>query len=145
MWYSRRCGGENPTPVPLSALPTRTPRAGSVTAMIELRGLTKRYGRTTAVADLTFTVRPGIVTGCLGPTGAGTPPPMRMILGLDRPTNGSVTVNGRRYAESKNPMRELGACSIPARCTRAAAPGLPAHVGRRAYGPVPSHHLLHVG
>ena len=62
--------------------------------MIDVRGLTKRYGNTTAVQDLTFTVRPGLVTGFLGPNGAGKSTTMRMILGLDRPTSGSVTVNG---------------------------------------------------
>jgi ABC-2 type transport system ATP-binding protein len=81
--------------------------------MIEIRGLTKRYGRTTAVDDLTFTVRPGIVTGFLGPNGAGKSTTMRMILGLDRPTNGSVTVNGGSYARSKTPMRELGGMLDP--------------------------------
>jgi ABC-2 type transport system ATP-binding protein len=76
--------------------------------MIEARGLTKRYGAKIAVADLSFTVRPGIVTGFLGPNGAGKSTTMRMIAGLDEPTSGSVTVNGRSYRESAAPMGELG-------------------------------------
>ena len=64
--------------------------------MIEARGLTKRYGSTLAVDQLSFTVEPGRVTGFLGPNGAGKSTTMRMILGLDRPTNGTVTVAGRR-------------------------------------------------
>src|SRR5215831_15310854 len=108
MGLSRRTGGENPTTVPLPALPTRTPPAGSFEAMIEIQGLTKRYGRTTAVDDLTFTVQPGLVTALLGPNGAGKSTTMRIILGLDRPTGGRVTVNGKRFADSAAPMRELG-------------------------------------
>jgi ABC-2 type transport system ATP-binding protein len=77
--------------------------------MIEARGLTKRYGDTLAVDDLTFTVRPGVVTGFLGPNGAGKSTTMRMILGLDAPTRGSVTVNGRPYREHAAPLREVGA------------------------------------
>jgi ABC-2 type transport system ATP-binding protein len=77
--------------------------------MIEARGLTKRYGDTTAVDDLTFTVRPGVVTGFLGPNGAGKSTTMRMIVGLDAPTAGTVTVNGRPYAEHAAPLREVGA------------------------------------
>jgi ABC-2 type transport system ATP-binding protein len=77
--------------------------------MIEARNLTKRYGDTTAVDDLSFTVRPGIVTGFLGPNGAGKSTTMRMILGLDAPTSGSVTVNGKPYAEHRRPLREVGA------------------------------------
>src|ERR1700710_3252883 len=77
--------------------------------MIEARGLTKRYGDTLAVDDLSFTVQPGIVTGFLGPNGAGKSTTMRMVLGLDRPTSGSVTVNGRSYADSPAPLREVGA------------------------------------
>src|ERR1700704_17939 len=77
--------------------------------MIEARGLTKRYGEKTAVDDLTFTVRPGVVTGFLGPNGAGKSTTMRMILGLDAPTDGEVTVNGRAYAEHPAPLREVGA------------------------------------
>src|SRR6266705_3537454 len=66
--------------------------------MIEARGITKRYGDKTAVDDLSCTVRPGVVTGFLGPNGAGKSTTIRMILGLDAPTAGSVTVNGRPYA-----------------------------------------------
>jgi ABC-2 type transport system ATP-binding protein len=77
--------------------------------MIEARGLTKRYGDKLAVDDLTFTVRPGVVTGFLGPNGAGKSTTMRMILGLDGPTRGSVTVNGRPYREHAAPLREVGA------------------------------------
>jgi ABC-2 type transport system ATP-binding protein len=77
--------------------------------MIEARGLTKRYGDKLAVDDLSFTVRPGVVTGFLGPNGAGKSTTMRMILGLDAPTRGSVTVNGRPYREHAAPLREVGA------------------------------------
>ncbi|WP_329062285.1 ABC transporter ATP-binding protein [Amycolatopsis sp. NBC_01480] len=77
--------------------------------MIEAHQLTKRYGEKTAVDRLDFTVRPGIVTGFLGPNGAGKSTTMRMILGLDAPTSGSVTVNGRRYAEHSAPLQEVGA------------------------------------
>jgi ABC-2 type transport system ATP-binding protein len=77
--------------------------------MIEARGLTKRYGDKLAVDDLTFTVRPGIVTGFLGPNGAGKSTTMRLILGLDRPTAGTVTVNGKPYAGHAEPLAEVGA------------------------------------
>jgi ABC-2 type transport system ATP-binding protein len=77
--------------------------------MIEAHGLTKRYGPKTAVDDITFTVRPGIVTGFLGPNGAGKSTTMRMIMGLDRPTAGTVTVNGRPYAQHRSPLTEVGA------------------------------------
>ena len=77
--------------------------------MIQARNLTKRYGDTTAVDDLTFTVRPGIVTGFLGPNGAGKSTTMRMIVGLDAPTSGSVTVNGKAYRDLAAPLHELGA------------------------------------
>jgi ABC-2 type transport system ATP-binding protein len=77
--------------------------------MIEARGLVKRYGATAAVNDLSFTVRPGLVTGFLGPNGAGKTTTMRLILDLDRPSAGSVTVNGHPYAASPAPMREVGA------------------------------------
>jgi len=76
--------------------------------MIEARSLTKRYGKTTAVDDVSFTVQPGKVTGFLGPNGAGKSTTMRMIVGLDRPTAGSVTVNGRRYAQHSAPLHEVG-------------------------------------
>jgi len=77
--------------------------------MIEARGLTKRYGDTLAVDDLSFTVEPGRVTGFLGPNGAGKTTTMRLILGLDRPTAGTVTVNGQPFTASLAPMRAVGA------------------------------------
>jgi ABC-2 type transport system ATP-binding protein len=95
--------------------------------MIEARGLTKRYGGKVAVDDLTFTVRPGVVTGFLGPNGAGKSTTMRLILGLDSPTSGSVTVNGKPYQRHAAPLREVGAL-LEARSV---------HPGRSAY-----HHLL---
>jgi ABC-2 type transport system ATP-binding protein len=104
----------------------RNPRGGQ-TSMIEARGLTKRYGSTLAVDDLSFTVRPGVVTGFLGPNGAGKSTTMRMALGLDVPTSGSVTVNGTPYAQHRWPLREVGAL-LDAKAI---------HGGRSAY-----HHLL---
>ncbi|MCI4062094.1 ATP-binding cassette domain-containing protein [Micromonospora sp. R77] len=77
--------------------------------MIDVTHLSKRYGDRLAVDDLTFRVRPGIVTGFLGPNGAGKSTTMRMVLGLDAPTSGTVTVNGRRYADHPAPLREIGA------------------------------------
>jgi ABC-2 type transport system ATP-binding protein len=77
--------------------------------MIEAHGLVKRYGSTMAVNDLSFSIRPGMVTGFLGPNGAGKTTTMRMILGLDAPTQGSVTVGGRSYRDLPAPMREVGA------------------------------------
>jgi ABC-2 type transport system ATP-binding protein len=77
--------------------------------VIEARNLTKSYGSKTAVDDLSFTVQPGIVTGFLGPNGAGKSTTMRLVLGLDEPTSGTVTVNGRPYAEHPRPMQVLGA------------------------------------
>lgn len=77
--------------------------------MIEAQGLTKRYGDTLAVHDLSFTVQPGKVTGFLGPNGSGKSTTMRMMLGLDRPTAGHVRINGKSYAELKNPLRTVGA------------------------------------
>jgi len=77
--------------------------------MIEARHLVKRYGSTVAVNDLSFSIRPGLVTGFLGPNGAGKTTTMRMILGLDAPTQGSVTVSGRSYRDLPAPMREVGA------------------------------------
>ena len=91
--------------------------------MIEVAGLTKRYGDKLAVDDLTFTVRPGVVTGFLGPNGAGKSTTMRLLLGLDAPTRGSATVNGRPYREHAAPLREVGAL-LEARS---------AHPGRSAY------------
>jgi ABC-2 type transport system ATP-binding protein len=95
--------------------------------MIEAVGLTKRYGDRLAVDGLSFTVRPGQVTGFLGPNGAGKSTTMRMILGLDRPTGGTVTVNGRPFGALEHPMREVGAL-LDAKAI---------HGGRSAY-----HHLL---
>lgn len=77
--------------------------------MIEARSLTKKYGQLTAVDALSFSVEPGVVTGFLGPNGAGKSTTMRMILGLDRPTSGTVTIGGRLYAELDNPLRTIGA------------------------------------
>jgi ABC-2 type transport system ATP-binding protein len=90
--------------------------------MIEAHGLTKRYGGKVAVDGLTFTVRPGVVTGFLGPNGAGKSTTIRMILGLDAPTAGSATVNGRVYAGHAAPLHEVGAL-LDARA---------AHTGRSA-------------
>ena len=77
--------------------------------MIEASQLTKRYGAKTAVDGLSFTVRPGVVTGFLGPNGAGKSTTMRLILGLDAPTSGDVTVDGRRYRDLPAPLHEVGA------------------------------------
>lgn len=77
--------------------------------MIEVDNVTKHYGKTVAVDRLSFTVKPGIVTGFLGPNGAGKTTTMRIILGLDHPTSGSVTVEGRKYADLAAPMHEVGA------------------------------------
>jgi ABC-2 type transport system ATP-binding protein len=77
--------------------------------MIEARGLSKRYGDTLAVDDLSFDVKPGRITGFLGPNGAGKTTTMRLILDLDRPTSGSVTVNGKPFGKLAWPMREVGA------------------------------------
>ena len=77
--------------------------------MIEAVGLTKRYGDKLAVDGLSFSVKPGQVTGFLGPNGAGKSTTMRMILGLDAPTSGSVTVGGRPFRKAAYPLREVGA------------------------------------
>ncbi|EOD66678.1 multidrug ABC transporter ATPase [Amycolatopsis vancoresmycina DSM 44592] len=89
--------------------------------------MSKRYGGKTAVDGVTFTVKPGVVTGFLGPNGAGKSTTIRMIMGLDAPTSGSVTVNGKAYARHPAPLREVGA--LPAAEV--------VHTGRSAY-----HHLL---
>ncbi|EGX61093.1 MULTISPECIES: ABC transporter ATP-binding protein [Streptomyces] len=91
--------------------------------MIEAYQLTKRYGEKTAVDRLDFTVRPGAVTGFLGPNGAGKSTTMRLIIGLDAPTGGTVTVGGRRYARHAAPLQEVGAL-LEARAV---------HPGRTAY------------
>jgi ABC-2 type transport system ATP-binding protein len=95
--------------------------------VIEVEGLTKDYGAKRAVDGLTFTVRPGLVTGFLGPNGSGKSTTMRLVLGLDAPTAGSATVNGKRYREFSAPLHEVGAL-LEARSV---------HTGRSAY-----HHLL---
>ena len=77
--------------------------------MIEAHGLTKRYGETLAVSELSFTVQPGRITGFLGPNGAGKTTTMRLILGLDRPTRGTVTVNGKEFRQLARPMQQVGA------------------------------------
>jgi ABC-2 type transport system ATP-binding protein len=77
--------------------------------MIEARGLTKRYGRNVAVSDLTFTVRPGQVTGFLGLNGSGKSTALRLIMGLDRPDSGRATIGGRSYRDLRWPLREVGA------------------------------------
>jgi len=77
--------------------------------VITARELTKKYGTTTAVHSLSFDIKPGVVTGFLGPNGAGKSTTMRMILGLDAPSGGSVTVNGKAYRDLPAPMREVGA------------------------------------
>jgi ABC-2 type transport system ATP-binding protein len=95
--------------------------------MIEAHSLTKRYGEKAAVTDLSFTVRPGIVTGFLGPNGAGKSTTMRMIVGLDTPSSGNVVINGKRYEDHHAPLHEVGAM-LEARSI---------HTGRTAYN-----HLL---
>src|ERR1700730_11237628 len=95
--------------------------------MIDARNLTKRYGDKTAVDDLTFTVKPGLVTGFLGPNGSGKSTTMRLILGLDAPSEGAVTVAGRAYRDFPAPLHEVGAL-LEARSV---------HTGRSPY-----HHLL---
>src|ERR1700760_2060488 len=127
MGPSCRTGGVFPTHHRLSAPLTGRAAGGSVMDMIELHALTKRYGSTTAVADLTFTVQPGMVTGFLGPNGAGKSTTMRMILGLDSPTSGTVLVNGRPPRAHVAPLHEVGGMIAP----RAV------HPSRHAY-----HHLL---
>ncbi|WP_125614481.1 ABC transporter ATP-binding protein [Specibacter cremeus] len=77
--------------------------------MIEAVNLAKHYGPKTAVAGVTFTVKPGQVTGFLGPNGAGKSTTMRMVVGLDRPSAGTVTVNGKHYAEHRDPLHQVGA------------------------------------
>ena len=99
----------------------------SVEGMITAEGLTKRYGAKTAVDDISFAVRPGQVTGFLGPNGAGKSTTMRMIVGLDRPSGGRVTVNGKPYAAHRAPLHEVGAL-LDAKAI---------HTGRTAYN-----HLL---
>jgi ABC-2 type transport system ATP-binding protein len=91
--------------------------------MIEARNLTKRYGKTLAVDDLSFDVKPGLVTGFLGPNGAGKTTTMRMLLGLDHPDQGQATFNGRFYRDLPAPLREVGSLLDPKAW----------HGGRKAY------------
>ena len=77
--------------------------------MIEVRGLTKRYGEVTAVRDLSFDVMPGRVTGFIGPNGAGKTTTMRLILGFAYPDAGAARIDGKPYADLACPMREVGA------------------------------------
>ena len=91
--------------------------------MIELSNVTKRYGDTIAVDDLSFEVRSGEVTGFLGPNGAGKSTTMRMIVGLDTPTEGNVAIDGRQYRDLRFPLRHVGAllearAAHPARSAR---------------------------
>jgi ABC-2 type transport system ATP-binding protein len=92
-------------------------------SMIEIEHVTKRYGEKVAVDDLTFSVKPGVVTGFLGPNGAGKSTTMRVILGLDRPTAGTATINGKPYRDLPAPLHEVGAL-LEARAI---------HTGRSAY------------
>src|SRR5215472_16380042 len=91
--------------------------------MIEVRGLTKWFGHTLAVDHLSFQVEPGKVTGFLGPNGAGKSTTMRLVLGLDRPQEGTATIDGKRYAELPEPLRTVGAMLE----ARAVHPGRTAH------------------
>src|SRR5947207_13876302 len=95
--------------------------------VIEERGLTKEYGDKRAVDALSFSVRPGVVTWFLGPNGSGKSTTMRLVLGLDAPTAGDVTVNGKHYRDHAAPLHEVGAL-LEARSV---------HTGRSAYN-----HLL---
>lgn len=81
---------------------------GTLVAMISVRSLTKAYGSKTVVDDLNFTVAPGVVTGFLGPNGAGKSTTMRMIVGLDNPTRGTATIDGKTYAEYARPLTKVG-------------------------------------
>ena len=92
-----------------TGLSTGLNTGAAASGMIVARGLTKSYGSTVAVQDVSFTVRPGTVTGFLGPNGAGKSTTMRMIIGLDRPDAGQATVNGKPYRELRWPLREVGA------------------------------------
>ena len=87
----------------------RCRKYAKLVSMIEIHGLTKRYGDKVAVDSLDFTVKPGVVTGFLGPNGAGKSTTMRMITGLDRPTKGTATVNGKNYQSFPAPAKEVGA------------------------------------
>jgi ABC-type multidrug transport system ATPase subunit len=113
--------------------------------VIESRGLVKRYRATLAVDSLSFDVRPGTVTGFLGPNGAGKSTTMRMIMGLDQPDGGRVTIGGQRYGELRWPLREVGAlleakAFHPGRTARAHLTALAASnaIGRRRGRSLPS-------
>ena len=95
-------------PQPTAGAPRRFPRHPAGGADIEVSSLVKRYGEVTAVDGLSFSVRPGHVTGFLGPNGAGKTTTMRVILGLAAATSGSAVIGGRRYAEIARPLREVG-------------------------------------
>ena len=95
-----------PSTRPAQSDPAR--RAAVRPALIEADGLTKRFGPVTAVDGLSFTVRPGLVTGFLGPNGAGKSTTMRLILGLETPTAGTALVGGRPYADISRPLHEVG-------------------------------------
>src|SRR5262245_22142951 len=102
--------------------------------MIEVKSVSKRYGRTLAVDRLSFTVRPGVVTGFLGPNGSGKSTTMRMILGLDAPDAGVTRVAGRAYADLPWPLREVGSllearAFHPGRSARAHLTALAARTG----------------
>src|ERR1700727_3864175 len=86
-----------------------TPAPPLEVLMIEARGLVKRYRSTLAVDNLSFDVRPGVVTGFLGPNGSGKSTTMRLMLGLDTPDRGAVRIGGRRYRALGWPLREVGA------------------------------------
>jgi ABC-2 type transport system ATP-binding protein len=98
--------------------------------VIELNDITKRYGATVAVRDLTFSVKPGVVTGFLGPNGAGKSTTMRLILGLDTPDSGQALVNGKHYREHLAPLAEVGALLE----ARSLHPGRIRAAGRRGPG-----------
>src|SRR5438309_6292223 len=103
-------------------------KTGLIRTVIEAHDLTKDYGDKRAVDGLSFSVRPGIVTGFLGPNGSGKSTTMRLILGLDAPTSGDVTVNGKHYREHAAPLHEVGAL-LEARSV---------HTGRSAYNHLPT-------
>ncbi len=102
-------------------------RCGSLITMIEVSNVSKEYGGVRAVDDLTFTVRPGRVTGFLGPNGAGKSTTMRLMLDLDRPTHGDILIDGQPYRQLREPLKHVGAL----------LDATAVHRGRTAY-----HHLL---
>jgi ABC-2 type transport system ATP-binding protein len=113
VWATRTTGPDGPKPLDVTPVdPARAPNlssAGGLANTIRATELTKRFGEKVAVDTLSFDVKPGQVTGFLGPNGAGKSTTMRMIMGLDRPDAGSVTVNGRPYHGLAWPLREVGA------------------------------------